>query len=571
MPGFHRGATTGAVLLAASLAMPVAATPRLQASESACRDGDVAAALDDGSLQLRLLPQRNYVGWLEESGVDVRVGVDADRETWIDSGPSRYAREPLRFRSASDGVTELPLQVSATASGDTALALQLQCQNALPQSAQRHWQRLWRFVQARSEYQQGAGGATIMRLGWHALDLLSAEQTPAADRQWLLQQVAGLLRGHGHHREAGQWFALAERAAADDPRRAALAALGAAQSAFSSGDDAAARLRDVRARLHALGLSYPSAVAAHDHCLALRVGGEIARAADCLQSVAAEFAAIGESDQHSNALRNRATALLMLGRYREAEADLAQAMRALGTRDDPRSSRQLSLAAQVQAQLRTWAGDFEQALALLYEALLEREAVGSDADVAHLRRLLGSTYALAGEPERAGVHYRMAIDYYAQRQLGARAASVRLQLADARLAQGQAAEAEALWRQARSELRPDSAIAPWSEATLRLAHLALQAGRNTEAAALLAETEQVGVELPWKWQAERAMLHWRLQRDSAHVASLQTLRQRAAHGGHILLLLELDATLMEAALAAGDVDDAIAIADGAVATGLQAA
>lgn len=568
-----------ALPILATLAVPAAAMPVLHASERGCRDGDVVAAWEGDAVRLQLAPHRDYVGWLEEDGVDVAVALPAERGTaagaavvWADSAPQRYAREPLRLHSDADGQARIALRLVGGGSEPGRLRLQLQCSAALSAAEHRHWRRLWAFVSLHAAYREAGAAAAGAPLFWRALDLLTAADTPETARHWLQHQLGSLVRAAGGLREAERWYALAERAETGDPRRAALAALGRAQMRFGLGEaDAGEWLLAAQRRLLALNMPYPAAVAGHDGCLAQRVRGEIAAAAACLRDAAAAFAGLGERDEQSNALRNRATALLMLGRYREAGAALRLAIGLAEGGDDPRARRQRSLAAWVQAQLSTWGGDFERALALLHDAAREREQAGADAELAHTHRLIADTYALAGEPDAAASYYRAALAYYEAKGLSGRAVPVRMALAGV-LEDRDAAGAGSLLRQARTDTDPAVSPTRWSEASLRLARWSAAHGQAEAARQLLSELASAGVSLPWKHQAEAALLEARLgiRRDSA-VERLAEFGTRARESGQALLQLDIQQALIELALDRGDTAPALRLADAAVEHGLRVA
>jgi tetratricopeptide (TPR) repeat protein len=506
-----------------------AAMPPLEFDAAQCTPG-ATAQLAAGVLRLHGAAAHRYTLWLEESGVDVELRDGAEPTYWHDSAPARHALYPLQLVTDPQGLAEQPLRLLAQEPGGRLL---LRCED--PAAGNRMLQR---FVERRARFRRHDRALDALDMLLSALAGLVVASD--AQREWLYFQLAALARSGGLLQEAAGFATLAQKQSARNGAagRAALAALMRAQNLFGRGDRSAATVfRDAAAAADKAGLPHAAAVAEHDLCLVLRVDGQIEAAVDCLQSSVERFAAGAEHRAHGNALRNRATALLMLGRHREANADLSAAARQADLAD---SDRQRALVGQLRAQLATWAGDFETALALLADAAQRFEQVDDLADAIRTRKLIADTYALSGEPQRAVAYYRRAIAEYEQRGMRARAAAVLPILARLLDLLGQRDEAIALLGHASRELQGAGSSNEYAAALLELARLHASAGQAEQAWAAL---RQVEADAPGssKRRAEIDLLRLRLAGPDAVPGSdaLAVLMVHARDGGRLLLYLEI--------------------------------
>lgn len=482
------------------------------------------ATADHQRLRLRGTPGHRYRLWVEEHGVDIELQDPEFPDRMRDSAPARHAMEPLIAIADLDGAVAWPLRVMAREAG---AELRIACMDA-----RARYGLIERFgdLKADSNHRNSPASA-IAAIGVAAAGVLVGSRS---EREWFYFQLGALARAGGMLGESVAWARFAGAAAAMGSRRNLLAKLSEAQGLFRSSDyGAGVALTNVLA--DAAGMPFVQAVAQHDLCLVERVRGEVERAADCLKRAAQQFGALGETREQGNALRNRATALLMLGRYAEARLALGDA----AARAEQSDSRRLrALVAQTQAQLATWAGDFERALSLLADAVTGLEAEGDVLEAIRTRKLIADTYTLSGDSHRALEYYRRVKREFERRGAFTRSATVLPSMARLMEEHGQHVEAIGLLDRATGELRERGTVNQWAVATVELARLHVSAGNRADA---LRRLELIGAEeasLSWKLRAEVDALRIRLGASPSRDDFAATI-QRAYAGGHLLLYLDL--------------------------------
>jgi len=545
----------------------------VSAAESGCRTQQLDLRHSGAELSLSLLPDHDYSIWVDEAGVDALWA--AGDGLFVGSEPRRHGSTPLQARSDGRGNLVLGLRLTAQERGGS-LRLRLRCITSLTEPERRRHRQAVRIAALATTYRHDAEPRIALLALVLTIRALSEPGLDAGLRGWLWFQLAGLARDAGLLDEAAAAFALADAAAqASGATRQAIAArYQIALSALSTRppDVAGALLAAVEQHSREAGLTYFAALAHHDRCVVQRMTGDVIGAVRCLDGSAREFERMGQAAEASLALRNRSTALLLLGRYAEARAALEGATRFAKRSGD---SRRLALTAPLRAQLATWAGEFETALGLLHEA---QTALGKGGAYTLqrilLQRQLAGTYALAGQTRRAMDYYERALGDYLQRGMSMRAAEVRTTLARLLEQQAQPDLALAQLAAARADLARAGGGTLEQEARITLAWVRLAAPRDPDAAR--AALREVAPEVLDQFQTlavEAALLRLRLDGaiDLAQIeAQLQPMLTAAVQGGHVLRYLDIAQALVQAR-ASAERRDAAALAGAALRFGMQVA
>lgn len=554
----NRLLTATAVALALASPPTRAAALPVTVDASAC-DAPLRVEADHESLRLLGRPGHRYRLWIEEHGVDIELRDPVDPARMRDSAPARHAMEPLVIEADASARAVRAIQVVSQEPGAW---LTVSC------DARASDPTLDLFTRLRTQFRSTADPLDALKAVAAAGIVLW--NAPAVRQEWVYFQLASVARSGALLHEAAAWALLAEGSARRNgsQSRVALARFLRGQSLFGVGDRGAEQaFRGAAQAAAEAGMLHARAIAEHDLCLVQRVRGDVADAAECLARSAATFDTLGERRDRSNALRNRATALLMLGRYEDARRALSQAAAHSG---DLGNSRQQALVAQMQAQLATWAGDFESALSLLGTARSQLAGDNYVVEAIHTQRLIADTYALAGEPKRALQHYRQALDAYEDRRMLSRSAPIKATMARWLEEQGRLDEALVLLETARGELEEAGSTSSVASALLGLARLHLASGNPTAARQALDAAERRHP-LSGRWRGEAVLIESRLAGpERASADALEASMRAAVGGGHFLLYLELADAAVKHKQATGDRAAAEQLAQSALQRGYQA-
>ncbi len=524
------------------------------AAAPGCAGEALPVEVGDGVLQVRLGAGERASLWIEELGVDIELQLDDGHP--VDSAPGRHAAEPVTVRADAAGVARIRYR-SLSGSGEPAVQARRRCSGATLDGL------IDRFAeQQRAAIGRGEPQAALAALAIAATVRAFAPSDDVRLQGWLAMQLAWLARSGGYLQEARALYRSAElrSATVGDPIGAAWARLGAAQAAMNLGDpDSGAELQAAASSAADAGLPFAAAIAAHDGCIWQRLRGDTAQAAECLAGVAARFSALGEAREQARALGNRATALQMLGRYRDARAELDRAA-AAAPELEPRMAAML---AGQRAQAARLAGRYSDALELLRDGLARLDHDAHPLDRAHLLRLLGQTYAVAGEPVRALDYFDAALGIYRARGVDARAAAVQVTMARVLEAQGEYRRAVELLQPAAAALSSHGSRNEALLAALHLARLRWLVGDAAASRDLLLRLHGSETGASWLYFAERELLRVRIEppdRSAAIEQRLRPLLQRAQASGLLLLQLDIAHALVEQRIARGDREGAMALA-----------
>jgi hypothetical protein len=453
---------------------------------AAAAAADCAALREEGrsvaqTITLQGVPGQHYRGWLQEGGRELRL---RDRGRLLAAAPSRRARLPLWLRADASGRLRLAIAVGSGPE-DARWRLQLDCADAADPQAR----ALARINRLAARHLADADAATGWRLALALFRTAAAHREDAALQLWLLQQQVGLARRVGLMEQAAGWAALlaAQAEAQGRPAERALALLDRGSALLLiDGVEAERILAEVERPLAEFGWPHLAALARQERCVLARLRGELEAAIACYRDVVARFAAGQEYRAQINAQNNLTTALFAAGRFAEGRAVLDANRELVATHGNAFYRARV---ATIDAQLATWAGDFDHAFRALFEARAIFQQLREHRHVAQTDRLLGDRYTLAGETGRALDYYRRARRSLSELGMQRIAAMAVLSEARSLASVGDLDTALALANEAERSLRDAPNRYDWRNAVIGIADFEARLGRRGAALAWLAQLD----------------------------------------------------------------------------------
>ena len=558
--------------------------PKLVVSDpdASCDVPAAAAALEDRSLTVNgLKPGTIYLLEIQESGIDILIdeappNPDARRaHGQINSEPVGYALEPVERKADGSGRIRLDVDFGKRFSW-AHLDIAIRCVGLPDASVDPQVRARIDIAQALAVVHSGADQDTA-RAALSALisiQIALLDRSTAADRSWLLFQL-GSLAQHGGFSAAEQfWFAqAAQHSESMGDKRGEVRALRMVASAkLRTGQaDADAAFADVQDR--ALRLDMPDLLASvsFSRCILKRVAGDAAGAALCYDESAEDFRALGDVMGESTAARSKATALLYLGRYDEAQESVD---RALILAESIANQDLIVRARIVLAQLARWSGDFERSLGLLQSAYSIEQQTGQQNDLAKLERIIANTYELADEPARAEHYYLASLARTSAKGNELVNLDTTIDFASMLSRSGQLQRALDALNPALAQARGKVSAMVLADAALLQAATLLALSRRDEAMASLQAGEDGLESLHWRqkirWQALQLRLGANEDAGTAR-AALSSAVARALVSGDLTLAMDAAEVLVELRIDDGNIEAGLQLARDIVRRGITTA